>query len=427
MSRVATVSRPWGPPTAGPTRSAGPRATAQWGRWLAAGLLLAGLGGCGSARTETATVTLKKAPFPVTQVEGGEIRASSGEQISSPRIGGRLKIVYLYPEGQQVDIGQLVLAFDPAEFEREMLDREGRLEQARAEMVRAQAEMAQTTADVKRQIEQRQAAYELARLNAERAKFGSPVDLRKAEIETEKAFRALAQARSDSEAQEVVKRVDQSKYQFEIDEQDRRYTRAKREYESTSIFAVRPGIVVYRRIWKPGTDSESKVAVGDQVHGGQALMDIPDLSAMQVLCLVGEVDLKRMEVGQPATVRMEAFPGPVWHGKVARLAPMATPQPGAPSVHVFEVVIDIDERDDRLKPGMSAEVEVTVQTLPEALSVPLAAVFPAPRGHVVYRRDGSGFRAVPVVLGHRNLTDAVVDSGLTEGDVIALHNPNLTP
>ncbi|MFA6112018.1 MAG: efflux RND transporter periplasmic adaptor subunit [Candidatus Latescibacterota bacterium] len=391
----------------------------------AATAVLLGLLGCGGPPDDFPTVTLALGSFPVTQTEGGEIRAASGEQISSPRIGGRLKIVYLFPEGDQVDIGQLVLAFDPAEFEREMLDREGRLEQAQAELARATAEMNQTMADVKRQIEQRQAELQLARLSAQRAEFSSPIDLQRAKIQTEKAERALAEGRSDSVAQEVVNRVDLSKYQFEIDEQERRYSRAKADFERTSIFAARPGIVVYRKIWKPGTDGESKVTVGDQVWGGQPLLDIPDLSKMEVLCLVGEVDVKRMDPGQSVFIRMEAFPGPVWHGKVARLAPMATPQPGAPTVHVFEVIIDIDEQDPRLKPGMSAEVEVVVETVPDVLSLPLDAIFPVGGRQVAYRRHGRGFEPVSVKLGHQSATAAVIDSGLAVGDVVALRDPTV--
>lgn len=391
----------------------------------AAAAVLLGLLGCGGPPADFPTVTLALGSFPVTQTEGGEIRAASGEQISSPRIGGRLKIVYLFPEGDQVDIGQLVLAFDPAEFEREMLDREGRLEQAQAELARATAEMNQTMADVKRQIEQRQAELQLARLSAQRAEFSSPIDLQRAKIQTEKAERALAESREDSIAQEVVNRVDLSKYKFEIDEQERRYSRAKADFERTSIFAARPGIVVYRKIWKPGTDGESKVTVGDQVWGGQPLLDIPDLSKMEVLCLVGEVDVKRMEPGQPVFIRMEAFPGPVWHGTVARLAPMATPQPGAPTVHVFEVIIDIDEQDPRLKPGMSAEVEVVVETVPDVLSLPLDAIFSVGGRQVAYRRHGRGFEPVPVKLGRQSATAAVIDSGLAVGDVVALRDPTV--
>ena len=146
---------------------------------------------------------------------------------------------------------------------------------------------------------------------------------------------------------------------------------------------------------------------------------------MQVLCLIGEMDIGRVQVGQRAFIRLEAFPGPVFNGVVSELAPMASPQPGAPNIHVFELVIDIDEQDQRLKPGMSAEVEIVLETVAEALSVPLEALFEREHGLVAFRLANGTFAAVPVVIGHTNATAAVVDSGLVAGDIVALQDPNM--
>ena len=233
----------------------------------------------------------------------------------------------------------------------------------------------------------------------------------------------MIEARADSTAQEVINRVDLFNHQRNINRRKQRYEEARDDYERTSVYAEKPGIVVYRKIWKPGTDEDSKVAVGDEVWGGRALMDIPDLSKMQVLCLIGEMDIKRMEVGQKVFIRLEAFPGPVFHGSVFSLAPMATPQPGAPDIRVFEMVINIEEQDARLKPGMSAEVEVVVGSVADALSIPLDAIFARDGKTIVYRLDGRSFDPVEVELGKRNATAAVVLSGLEEGDSIALKDP----
>ena len=88
---------------------------------------------CQGAPPDLPTAEVVRGDFAVTHVEGGEVRAASGGVVASPRIGGRLKIIHLWPEGEQVDVGDLILQFDPAEFEREMLDREGQLEQAHSE------------------------------------------------------------------------------------------------------------------------------------------------------------------------------------------------------------------------------------------------------------------------------------------------------
>ena len=379
---------------------------------------------CQGAPPDLPTAEVVRGDFAVTHFEGGEVRAASGEVVASPRIGGRLKIVHLWPEGEHVDVGDLILQFDPAEFEREMLDREGRLEQAHSDFAKAKAERGQRLADIKRNIQQRQAELKLAALNRERQEFASIIDQEQGHIKLQKARRAVAEARQESIAQEVVNRVDFRKHELNIARRQERYERARRDYERTSIRAEKPGIVVYRKIWKPGTDEDGKVAVGDQVWGGRALLDIPDLNKMQVLCLIGEMDIERMRVGQRAYIRLEAFPGPVFNGVVSGLAPMASPQPGAPDIQVFELVIAIDEQDERLKPGMSAEVEIVLETIPEALSVPLNALFEREDGLVAFRLANGKFAEVPVVIGHKNATAAVVASGLAAGDVVALQDPN---
>ena len=78
---------------------------------------------CQSAPPDLRNAIVTRGEFRVTHYESGEIKAAGGEIVSSPRIGGRLKIVHLWPEGETVDVGDLILQFDPAEFERKMLDR----------------------------------------------------------------------------------------------------------------------------------------------------------------------------------------------------------------------------------------------------------------------------------------------------------------
>ena len=378
---------------------------------------------CRGASPDLPTAEVVRGDFAVTHVEAGEVRAASGEVVMSPRIGGRLKIIHLWPEGEQVEVGDLILQFDPADFEREMLDREGRLEQAHSDFAKAKAWHGQRLADVKRAIQQRQTDLQLAALNQERQRFASTIDQEQGRINLEKARRAMAEARQESIAQEVVNRVDFRKHELNIARRQERYQRARRDYERTSIYAAKPGIVVYRKIWKPGTDEEGKVAVGDQVWGGRALLEIPDMSEMQVLCLIGEMDIERVRVGQRAFIRLEAFPGPVFNGTVADIAPMASPQPGAPDIHVFELVIAIDEQDARLKPGMSAAVEIVLHALPNVLSVPLNAVFARADRWVAYRLKGGEFAEVAVELAAQNATAAAVASGLAEGDIVALKDP----
>ena len=73
---------------------------------------------------------------------------------------------------------------------------------------------------------------------------------------------------------------------------------------------------------------------------------------------------------------------------------------------------------------MSAEIEIVLETVPEALSVPLNALFKREDGLAAFRLANGKFKEVPVVIGQKNATSAVVAAGLAEGDIVALQDPN---
>ena len=94
-------------------------------------------------------------------------------------------------------------------------------------------------------------------------------------------------------------------------------------------------------------------------------------------------------------------------------------------MQVFEMIVDITEQDDRLLPGMSASVEVILETRPDVLTLPLGAVHLRGEGTVAWRRGSAGFEAVDVSVGEANGLRIVIDEGLQEGDAVALRDPDL--
>jgi len=86
-------------------------------------------------------------------------------------------------------------------------------------------------------------------------------------------------------------------------------------------------------------------------------------------------------------------------------------------------VVRLDAEDERLRPGMSAEVEIVTEIRSEALWVPLEAVFRVGLDDIVYRSSDGGFVPAKVRLGPRNSSAVVVEEGLALGDVIATRRP----
>lgn len=396
--------------------------------WAGAGVLIAGV--LFFLRTLTGedlvgvpTFQATKGAFQVTLLESGELQAARGEKISTPRIeGGDLKIVYLWPEGEKVAVGDLLLQFDKTELENNMRYIAGELEKSEADLSKGQAAQEQQLSQLESNISQQDATLELAQLKLKQTDYGTPYEKAEAEIGLGQAQRALEQAKRDFEARKLINKVELAKLQLSITQAQKNYDRAKSDYDRLSVFATRPGILVYEKVNRGGGRME-KVKVGDNVWGNMTLLSLPDLEAMQVIAKVGEIDITRIQPGQLVLIRLDAFPGPVFHGQVARVAPMANPDMDAPNVQVFELVVDIKEQDDRLKPGMSASIEIVVDTVPDALSVPLEALREAKGRSLVYRREGRSLDPVQVRVSKRNAVAAVIDSGLEEGAILALKPP----
>ncbi|MFH1567357.1 MAG: efflux RND transporter periplasmic adaptor subunit [Gemmatimonadota bacterium] len=391
------------------------------------------------------------ASFPVQQGEfvinltlkNGELEAAKAEQMTAPRVRGQLKITQLFPEGEVVDVGDLVIEFDRAEFEKRLTEAEQALEAAKAEREKTVANQGVEIGRLESDIENRQAEMRLAQLQVDKMEFESMVEREEAKLKAKQAELALEQARKKLDAQRIVDEAELRKREIDVSQRDRDLERARTDLESLTIRAERPGLVVYEKIWK-GSRPE-KIRVGDEPWGGMALVTLPDLSTMRVKTWVNEVDVDRMVVGQPALIKLDALPGPVFHGTVTSIASLGREKEGDRNVKVFDVLVEIQEKDHRLKPGMSATSEVVIETIPPRpappdsgavrqeptevaalpLYIPIDAVFEKGGRTLVYRMKGNQPEECEVVLGKRNENYVVVEQGLGVDDRIALRDPTL--
>ena len=387
---------------------------------VAAGGILALSGTRKGEGEATGTFVVDRGEFRVSHFEAGEIRARKDEKILAPEVHGRLKITYLWPEGEKVEIGDLILAFDRSELEAEVKEEAGKLEKARADREKGLANQEQILAELAVKIETTDAALELARINLQRSEYATPIVREERKIELARAQRAVTEARENLEARRIVNRVERANLDLGVSHHEKRYDKARKDFDRLTVYARLPGIVVYETIRKRGTSRRGKVTEGDVVWGGTSLLSLPDLREMQVVSQIGEMDVTRVKPGQKALIRLEAFPGPVFHGEVAEVAPMAGEVEDTPNVHVFEMVVDIEEQDDRLYPGMSAAVEIILQSIPDVVRVPLSAVRREQGRALVWRSGSGGFTPAEVTAGPFNGTEIVIESGLEAGDVVAL-------
>ena len=168
-----------------------------------------------------------------------------------------------------------------------------------------------------------------------------------------------------------------------------------------------------------------KPQVGDQVWANQPLIILPDVSHMTVEARVRETDVHKVANNQAVRVRIAAYPDLRLTGRVSLVGTLAEEDPARRTAKYFGITIDINERDDRLRPGMSATIEIEVERKERAIFAPIQSVFEQGGHRIVYRRTLGGFEATEVVTGSANRDFVVIASGLKAGDRVALSDPNL--
>jgi HlyD family secretion protein len=170
-----------------------------------------------------------------------------------------------------------------------------------------------------------------------------------------------------------------------------------------------------------GTVSTVNVMVGDQVRSGSNAFRIDDLSRLLADVQVSEVDINSVEIGQPVTITFDAILGQEYRGKVTQVAQVGDVAQGAVN---FTVTVEITDADEQVKPGMTAAVNIVVNSLTDVLLVPNRAVRLVDGQRVVYVLRNGQMQAIQITLGASSDTVSEVLSGdLKEGDLIIL-NPS---
>ncbi len=197
------------------------------------------------------------------------------------------------------------------------------------------------------------------------------------------------------------------------------------EMKKTIIRAPFGGIAILYETFRDG--QKRKPRVGDRVWQNQPLLYLPDISSMIVNTQVREIDLHKVAMDQPCSVRVDAYPDTLFRGKVTLIGMLATERfESGIGDKYFQLTVALAGKNDRLRPGMTARITVDSENATNILFIPVHAVFNDGSQTVSYRmaKDGT-FREKAVVLGRQNEDLVEVVSGLDRGDWVSLLRPPL--
>jgi multidrug efflux pump subunit AcrA (membrane-fusion protein) len=394
---------------------------------IAASILLVGFAwwtGDKESSVQTLYASPEVGPFRVVVATTGELQAKSSVQIQGPPSARRVRIyeieiARLVEEGTEVKAGDFVAELDRSPLEEKTEDARLDLQQSESKYEQAQLDTTLTLSQARDEIVDLRFAMEEAELNKKQSQFEAPSVQRQAEIDYEKAVRNYEKAQINYETKVQQAEAKMREVTAELQDDQKQMQRLKRLREKFTIRAPTNGMVVYHRDWKG-----DKVTEGNSIrYHDPVVATLPDLSVMESVTYVNEVDVQKLEVGQSVTIGLDANPDAVLRGKVSKVANIGQKRPNS-DAKVFEVIIDIDESDPSLRPAMTTSNTIEVAHQEKALHVPLETLHSAGDSLTfVYLRENTDVVRQEVAVGLINDNRAVIEDGVTSTDQLFLSFP----
>lgn len=165
-----------------------------------------------------------------------------------------------------------------------------------------------------------------------------------------------------------------------------------------------------------GTVTSVSPEIGEVVAPTTPAVSLIASSTLELLVNISESDIKEVSVGDSATAVFDAYDGVTLSAKVTSVAPTAKIVDG---VHVFEVRLQFDTQDGRIRAGLSADIDIMAASHEKSIAIPSRAVIEKDGGKFVRALDGKKLVYLPITTGLRGSNGMTeITSGLTEGQSI---------
>jgi HlyD family secretion protein len=300
------------------------------------------LRGGGEKGAQVSTEAVARRTLVEVVTASGKIEPKRKVDISAD-ISGRVVQVAV-EEGQWVDAGALLLRIDPTQFVAATRRAEAAVSQARAREAQSRAQLTKAQADARR-------AEQLMQTN----ELVSAADVENARTTAQVAEQEMQAAR------------------FAVTQAQAALSESRDQLSKTTIVAPMSG-----RVTRLNIEQGETAVVGTMNNPGSLLLTIADLSVMEAKVEVDETDIPGLTVGDSAAVKVDAFPGQVFPGRVTAIGnssiQLAAGQSADQQSVDYEVVITLDNPPAELRPDLSATAEIVTETRANALSVPILAL-----------------------------------------------------
>jgi RND family efflux transporter MFP subunit len=400
--------------------------------YVAGAVLLAGSGAVlgytrlAAKRTpDAATFQVKREEFLEDLQFRGQVKAMRSVTISAPAEAGNLEVLKIVASGSHVNPGDMIVEFDKSKKEQELAIDRSVLKSAQAEIEQERAQDVLKEEEDKTAVSKAQYDVEAAKLEASKQEIVSKIEGGEANLKLADAEQKLNEMQVKLKAdQELDRAAVENKVQaskkaaYDVES-------AERALASMTLTAPAAGMVSLVSVWHSGDSTPFKP--GENVWPGAPIAELPDASSLRIAGRVDETERGRLALEQPVTVQLDAIPDRQFTGSVEEIGTIASLDFSGnwPFPLNFNLRIALDQQDPRLKPGMTAQVTVVVDRIPNAITIPSQAMFQKSGQTVAYVWNGSEFREQVISIGRTSRDRILVAKGLNPGDRVALNDPTV--
>ncbi len=379
----------------------------------------------GGGKQEEIFVKVKKGEFKITVENSGELYAKKSVDIRGPE-GLRnaqiwqVKIANIIPEGQQVKEGDFVASLDRSELVDKLRTKQADLDKANSQYTQTKLDTTLELREARDNMVNLRFSQQEKRLELQQSQYEPPATIKKAEIDLEKSERAYNQALENYliKQRKAVARMQEAAATLSQAQQTVDFLQSL--LDDFEIKAPEAGMVIYARDW-----GGEKKREGSSISGWDPIVaTLPDMSVMVSRTYINEVDIRKIKTGQKVTIGLDAFPEKKLTGKVIEVANVGEQRPKS-DAKVFEVNIEINQRDTLLMPSMTTSNLILTEAIPTAYYVPLESLNTLGDSLTyVFKKTNTGLVRQQVKIGKANANEIQVLAGLSEEDEVLISRPS---
>jgi len=295
---------------------------------------------------QIATTKVRRGDVVVRSFARGELRAARSAMLIAPNLFGTVQVTRLAPLGAFARAKDLIVEFDDSEVNSRVEEGELALEQIDEQIKKATADLAVSSNQDQVDLLTAQFNVKRAELEVKRNDLLSAIDAKKNVLSLEEARQHLKQLESD-----IQSRQQQAKAQLAVLQENRnksvlQLTIEKQRLSQVRLLAPISGLVAVRQnrpnFYFPGMQIPD-IREGDQLNPGIPVADVLDLSELEVVARVGELDRANLREGQEAVLQLDAIPGQRLNGKIKSMSATATANIfSSDPAKKFDVIFSVD-------------------------------------------------------------------------------------